>query len=37
VADLLSRTARAAAGGTYEKFKTSNRFDSTAADPQWLG
>jgi aryl-alcohol dehydrogenase-like predicted oxidoreductase len=34
---LLSRTAHAAAHGEYELFKTSNRFDSTALHPEWLG
>jgi len=37
VADLLSRTAKAAATGSYELFKTNNRFDGTAHNPQWLG
>lgn len=37
VASLLSRTAQAGAKGNYEMFKTSNRFDSTAHNPQWLG
>jgi predicted aldo/keto reductase-like oxidoreductase len=36
-ADLLRRTAVAAASGRYELFKTSARFDSTARNPQWLG
>jgi hypothetical protein len=34
---LLERTAAAAADGQYEKFKTGNRFDGTAHNPQWLG
>ena len=34
---LLERTAGAAADGQYEQFKTGNRFDSTAQNPQWLG
>jgi aryl-alcohol dehydrogenase-like predicted oxidoreductase len=34
---LLARTARAAAGGQYELFKTSARFDGTARNPLWLG
>ncbi len=34
---LLERTAVAAADGQYEKFKTGNRFDGTAKNPQWLG
>lgn len=37
VAALLARTATVAAEGKYELFKTSNRFDSTAQNPQWLG
>lgn len=37
VAALLKRTATAAAKGQYELFKTSNQFDSTAKNPQWLG
>ncbi len=37
VADLLRRTAKAAATGNYELFKTSIRFDGTAHNPQWLG
>lgn len=37
VAALEQRTAKAAATGEYELFKTSNPFDSTAAHPQWLG
>jgi aryl-alcohol dehydrogenase-like predicted oxidoreductase len=34
---LLNRTREAAAKGQYELFKTSNYFDSTATNPQWLG
>jgi aryl-alcohol dehydrogenase-like predicted oxidoreductase len=37
VADLLARTARAAAEGRFEGFKTTNGFDGTAKHPQWLG
>jgi aryl-alcohol dehydrogenase-like predicted oxidoreductase len=37
VAQLLARTADAAATGKYELFKTSNRHDGTAQNPQWLG
>jgi len=37
VADLLARTAKAAATGVYELFKTNNRFDATAHNPKWLG
>jgi predicted aldo/keto reductase-like oxidoreductase len=36
-AALLSRTAKAAATGGYERFKTSDRFDATAHHPEWLG
>ena len=34
---LLVKTAKAAAKGEYEKFKTSARFDGTATHPEWLG
>jgi aryl-alcohol dehydrogenase-like predicted oxidoreductase len=34
---LLAKTADAARGGRYELFKTSDRFDGTAKNPQWLG
>jgi aryl-alcohol dehydrogenase-like predicted oxidoreductase len=34
---LLGRTARAAAGGQYELFKTTANFDGTAHHPEWLG
>ncbi|HET8721356.1 MAG TPA: aldo/keto reductase [Nitrospira sp.] len=34
---LLHRTAAAAADGRYEPFKTTEKFDSTARNPQWLG
>jgi predicted aldo/keto reductase-like oxidoreductase len=37
LAALLGRTAKAAARGRYEPFKTSDRFDSTAKHPAWLG
>jgi aryl-alcohol dehydrogenase-like predicted oxidoreductase len=37
VADLLARTAKAAAEGRFETFKTTNGFDGTAKNPQWLG
>ncbi|HEY2511926.1 MAG TPA: aldo/keto reductase [Polyangiaceae bacterium] len=33
---LLARTAGAAAGGKFERFKTSEYFDSTAKNPKWL-
>ena len=34
---LLARTAKPAADGTYELFKTTKHFDSTAQSPAWLG
>jgi aryl-alcohol dehydrogenase-like predicted oxidoreductase len=34
---LLAKTAKAAARGEFEPFKTSSIFDSTASHPQWLG
>jgi hypothetical protein len=34
---LLERTARAAAKGEFEPFKTSSIFDGTASHPDWLG
>jgi hypothetical protein len=37
VALLLARTARDAASGHYEQFKTSAIFDATARHPEWLG
>ncbi len=37
VARLLVRTSAAAASGRYELFKTGNRYDGTAHNPQWLG
>jgi len=37
VSVLLSKTAKAAAGGTFELFKTTAHFDSTASHPEWLG
>jgi predicted aldo/keto reductase-like oxidoreductase len=36
VAALLARTRDAAQQGAYEKFKTSQKFDSTAKHPEWL-
>jgi predicted aldo/keto reductase-like oxidoreductase len=36
MAELLKRTAPAAAEGQYEKFKTTSHFDGTAHNPQWL-
>lgn len=37
VAALLDKTARAAADGRYELFKTTTQFDATARNPDWLG
>jgi aryl-alcohol dehydrogenase-like predicted oxidoreductase len=34
---LLARTAKAAAHGEFEPFKTSSIFDGTAQNPAWLG
>jgi aryl-alcohol dehydrogenase-like predicted oxidoreductase len=34
---LLAKTAKAAARGDFEPFKTSSIFDSTAEHPEWLG
>lgn len=36
VASLLAKTAPAAANGEYELFKTSEKYDSTAKEPQYL-
>ena len=37
VAALLGKTEQAAKNGDYEKYETSNNFDGTAHNPQWLG
>jgi hypothetical protein len=37
VTALLDRTRAAAVKGQYELFKTTNQFDGTAKNPQWLG
>lgn len=37
IRNLLARTAKFAPEGKYELFKTSERFDSTAKHPEWLG
>jgi hypothetical protein len=37
VASLLAKTKDAAMGGKYELFKTTQRFDGTAQNPQWMG
>ena len=34
---MLARTAVAAGGGSFEKYKTSQHFDGTAKHPEWLG
>ena len=34
---ILSKTAKAAASGTLELWKTTSHFDSTAQHPEWLG
>ncbi|HUZ46047.1 MAG TPA: aldo/keto reductase [Terriglobia bacterium] len=37
LASLLRKTAKAAANGGFEPFKTSHQFDGTWHNPQWLG
>jgi hypothetical protein len=37
MAALLQRTAAPAREGRYEPFKTTEHFDGTAKNPQWLG
>jgi len=37
VGGLLAKTAKAAAHGEFEPFKTSSIFDATAFHPEWLG
>jgi predicted aldo/keto reductase-like oxidoreductase len=37
VATLLARTEQAARNGQFEGYKTTNNFDGTAHNPQWLG
>jgi predicted aldo/keto reductase-like oxidoreductase len=37
VTALLARTAKAAAQGKFERFKTTNGFDGMAKNPKWLG
>ncbi len=34
---LLAKTKQAAMTGKFEPFKTTNQFDSTAQNPDWLG
>ncbi|MBI3544698.1 MAG: aldo/keto reductase [Deltaproteobacteria bacterium] len=36
-AELLARTRDAALSGKFELFKTTDHFDSTAQNPEWLG
>ncbi len=37
IAAILAKTQKAASNGDWELFKTSNHFDSTANNPEWLG
>lgn len=37
VASLLAKTDSAAKNGEFERYKTSNDFDGTVHNPQWLG
>ena len=37
VSGILGRTAKAAAHGEYELFKTTSIYDGTATHPEWLG
>ena len=37
VRTLLARTARSAERGRFERYKTTNEFDSTVERPEWLG
>jgi diketogulonate reductase-like aldo/keto reductase len=37
VAALLAKTAKAAAAGEFELYKTTHHFDGTVHNPQWLG
>jgi hypothetical protein len=34
---LLAKTAQVAEQGNYELYKTSDHFDGTSHNPQWLG
>jgi hypothetical protein len=36
VTALLARTREAAATGRFEPFKTTDQFDGTAHNPQWM-
>jgi aryl-alcohol dehydrogenase-like predicted oxidoreductase len=37
ISSLLAKTAKAAARGEYELFKTTSIYDGTATHPEWLG
>ena len=37
VAALPAKTAKAAAQGRFERYKTTDQFDGTAHNPHWLG
>jgi hypothetical protein len=37
IAALLAKTDAAARNGGYELYKTTNQFDGTVHNPQWLG
>jgi hypothetical protein len=37
VAEILAKTALVATQGKFEPFKTTNDFDGTVHNPQWLG
>jgi aryl-alcohol dehydrogenase-like predicted oxidoreductase len=37
ISSLLAKTAKAAARGEYELFKTTSIYDGTASHPEWLG
>lgn len=37
ISALLARTAKHAATGKFEQFKTNTKFDATAKNPTWLG
>ncbi|MHB8874499.1 MAG: aldo/keto reductase [Myxococcaceae bacterium] len=37
ISALLARSAKAAKGGAWEKYKTSRTFDGTSRHPEWLG
>jgi hypothetical protein len=37
VAELLAKTADSAREGKFEGYKTTDNFDGTGHNPQWLG